>query len=197
MSAPAVPPPEGGAPSQQGDNQGGSQGNRGPSADQALRRRLRKLEKENQALKDAETARQQGELSELDRLKAENTALRGERDGATEQGRQERLRSRFEAAVGKAGAVDAAAAFKLADLSGVEFDDAGDPQGLDDAVAALKDSYGFLFQPLPPSGVGGSGGNPAAGNPANGGYTAAGVHAMEGKDWEKFKSDALSGRLKL
>jgi len=136
-----------------------------PDQVQALLRKLQKAEKELGAFKQADEQRAQSQLSEVDKLKQQLSKVEAEKLSLAEQRKQDRLQHRFETSAAKAGVVDAEAAFKLADLSGVEIDDDGKVVGLEAALADLKKKRPYLFG-SPSTPVGSSGGNPPSGPPS-------------------------------
>ncbi len=97
------------------------------------RKRLEELEK-------AEEARKQAEMTELDRLKAENEALRKQAEAAVARAQDTLIRAAFVAEAAKAGAAHPDDVYLLADKSGVLVDDDGTVSGVAEAVKALIDA---------------------------------------------------------
>lgn len=136
-----------------------------PDQVQALMRKLRKAEKllaDRQAA-DEESAK--AKLSEVDQLKQQLQKRDADYSSLAEKLKMQTLQHRFESEAQKLGVVDADAAFKLADLSGVEIDDNGKVSGIEAALADLKKTRKYLFG-SPSQPVGNSGGNPSAGPPS-------------------------------
>lgn len=193
---PAVPEDSGAAEPEAGGDTGNEAPNKG-GADQyqALMRKLRKAEKERDALAAERQKTQDSQLSEAEQLKARLAKAEADRDAAAAKLTQRTLQHRFEAAAAKAGAVDPDAAFKLADLSGVEIDEEGNVTGLEAALAELKKTRKFLFG-APSGSVGSAGGNPPGGAPGQ--LTAAKLRTMDptGPEFKQAMADIAAGRLK-
>lgn len=146
-----------------GDDQAGSKGQ--PDQVQALMRKLRKAEKERDALKQADEQRAQSQLSELDQLKQQLQKRDADYNGLTEKLRMREIEHRFEQAAAKAGVIDADAARRLADFSEVDIDENGKVTGIDAVIADLKKTRKYLFGDTSTP-VGNPGGNPPAGPPS-------------------------------
>lgn len=193
-------PPPAGAPDPQ---TGGEQGKEAPGSgtdnqSQALQRKLRRAQKELDSLRAADEERKNADLSEVDKLKKLVAQRDDELTTMRERGKQQSIQHRFEALATKAGAVDPEAAFKLADLSGVDLDEQGNVVGIDDALKALKTARPFLFsQTTEP--VGGGGGNPPGGPGGKAGktFTEAEILAMSPEEFVKFERDVLAGRVQI
>jgi hypothetical protein len=176
----------------------------GADQTQALLRQLRKTKKELETFKQADEQRKTSDLSETEKANKRATEAEAERDRVKAEAKTERLQNRFEAAALKAGVVDPDAAFKLADLSDVEWDENGKPIGLDAIIKDLKAARPFLFAAPAAPKIGTGGGNPAQGNPVNTqGMTASEVRAKMSSlkpgspEHKKFHSDVAAGRIKI
>jgi len=97
------------------------------------RRKLKDLE-------DADVTRQQAELSETDRLKAELDAAKKAIEVANEKARDMLIRSAFVAEAAKLGAQHPEDVYVLADKAGVDVNESGVVEGVADAVKALVDA---------------------------------------------------------
>lgn len=188
-----------GAPEQTG-GAGEDAKNGGPDQVQALLRKLRKQEKELESLRNSEADRKNAELSDVERYKKQVADLTSENNSLKLESKKTALRYAFEDAAREAGAVDTEAAYKLADLSGVEFGEDGKPIGIKEALKSLKDSRQFLFgaqKPVvPPGGVANGGGNPSAGNPAaTQVLTEQMIRTMSKEDFAKVHEQIAGGRL--
>lgn len=168
----------------------------GPDQHQALLRRLKKQEKELEALRGAESERQQAAMTETERWKKAAEDSQGELKALKGTIRTQEIRHRFEALANKAGALDASAAYKLADLSGVDIDESGAVVGVEAALDVLKKSASFLFG-VPSTGVADSGGNPPSGPPSSKAYTPHDIKSMSKEEFAKFQAEVSSGRIKL
>jgi hypothetical protein len=95
----------------------------------------------------------QRELEKLQRANmTEAEKAKAERDDATRRAtqletelRETKVRSRFETAAAKAGAIDPEAAFKLANTASLKVKDDGSIEGIDQALAELRKSRPYLF----------------------------------------------------
>lgn len=114
----------------------------------ASRRALKELEAWKQE-------REQADLSDLDRARAENEAARAQLEALQKQIRGERLQNAVMSSASKAGVVDPEAAFRLLDLDAIEYDESGTPSNLDSVVKQLIKSRPYLKP------------QPSAGNPAS------------------------------
>lgn len=192
---PSGDPNGGGAPD---PGEGGS-GQKPSGADQtqALLRQKRKLEKELADLRKAEEDRKTAELSEVERLKKEKADLEGERETLRGQVKNQLIQSRFEAAAAKMGAVDTEAAFKLADLSGVEMDAEGKVTGVEEALKSLKQARPFLFGEAPAKAVGGNGGGNPGGQNAPKSFTADELKKMSSDEFKKAREAIKAGKAKI
>lgn len=125
------------------------------------RKRLRELEqtvKQHEEAKLSETERLQKRLAELEREQA-----------AWQRERQERtLKYETMLAASRLGIVDPEAAYRLLDLTKLEFDEDGNPKNLDKALQELVKAKPYLAGGQVMSG---SPTNPATGQP-RGGFTA-------------------------
>lgn len=117
------------------------------------RKRLEQLEA-------AETARQQAEMTETDRLKAEIAEAKAQAQQAEARARETLVRSAFVAEAAKVGAAYPEDVHRLADLSGVDLDDTGTVTGVAAAVKALVDAGRIPLsgKPQAPNLDGGAGG---------------------------------------
>lgn len=186
---PATPPA--GAPPEPQDG-----GDRDPGNNQveALKRKLRRAEKEAESLRRAEEERKASELSEVDRLKKQLADLTGQLDTERSTAKKALIQARFEKLALTAGAQNPSAAFKLADLA--EIESADDQAGLEAALKALQKSDPYLFgqpQAAPTPSVGSSGGNPPNGN-GKAAYTADQIKAASPEDWARIQADVQAGR---
>lgn len=136
-----------------------------PDQSQALLRKLKKAEKELEALRQAEEQRTQGTLSEVEKLKQQLQKRDADYSSLTEKLRMQSIEHRFEQAAAKAGVIDADAARRLADFSSVDIDEDGTVSGIDAVIADLKKTRKYLFGPTTTP-VGNAGGNPASGPPS-------------------------------
>lgn len=110
------------------------------------RKRLRDLE---QAVKKHEEAK----LSETERLQRRLAELEAERATWQREVQERVLRYETMLAAGRLGVVDPEAAYRLLDLSLLEYDDDGRPTNLEAALRALlKDKPYLVGQPHGPSG---------------------------------------------
>lgn len=188
---------DGGAP----DLGEGGAGQKPPAGDnqtQALLRQKRKLEKDLADLRKAEEERKTAELSEVERLKKEKADLEAERQSLQGQIKTQAIQSRFEAAAAKLGAVDTEAAFKLADLSGVEMDADGKVTGVEEALKSLKQARPFLFgEPSAPKSVGGNGGGNPGGQNAPKAYTSEDLKKMSPDEFKQAREAIKAGKAKL
>ena len=91
-------------------------------------------------LEAAETARQQAEMTETDRLKAEVETAKSEVVKAQQKARETIIGSAFVSEAAKVGASHPEDVARLADLSGVEVDETGKVTGVAEAVKALVDA---------------------------------------------------------
>ena len=98
--------------------------------------RRKKLE----AYEKAESERQQAEMTELDRMRAEKDAADKRAEAAEARATQTLIRSAFIAEAAKQGATHPADVYALADTSGVEVGEDGTVAGVTEAVKALVDS---------------------------------------------------------
>ena len=131
------------------------------------RKRLRELEqtvKQHEEAKLSESERLQKRLAELEREQA-----------AYQRERQERtLKYETMLAASKLGIVDPEAAYKLLDLTRIEFDEDGTPRNIEAALKELLKAKPYLA--AQPAAISGSPTNPArtgAGAGANDAFTAA------------------------
>jgi len=129
------------------------------------RKRLRELEqtvKQHEEAKLSETERLQKRLAELEREQA-----------AYQRERQERtLKYETMLAASKLGIVDPEAAYKLLDLTRIEFDEDGTPRNIEAALKELLKAKPYLA--AQPAAISGSPTNPArTGAGANDAFTAA------------------------
>jgi hypothetical protein len=190
----------GGAPESEAGGEGGDGSASGQQSGQenqihALTRKLRKLEAQEAARLKADQDRKTSELSELDQLKKQLADAHAERDSLKSTTRQQTLQFRFEAAAAKAGAVDPAAAWKLADTTALDLDEKGNVVGLADAVTRLQKSSPYLFtQATPP--VTSGGGNPPGGNAAPK-LTPEAIKSMSNEDFLKLSAGVNSGAIKI
>lgn len=176
---------------------GGSQAESQKGADQAqaLLRKLRKAEKERDALAADKAKSQESQLSEVERANARAAKAEATANDAVAKLAQRTLQHRFEAAAQKLGVVDADAAYKLADLSAVEIDEDGNVTGIDAALADLKKTRKYLFG-APNGAIGSAGGNPPSGSPGQ--LTAAKLRSMDptGPEFKQAMADIAAGRIK-
>lgn len=151
-------------------------------------RRLRKAHKAaQQKIEELEGARTQAErakMDELDRLKLENQEAQTKLTEAESRFQEYRKRTAFESAARDAGAVKPSAAFRLADLSKIEFDEAGEVSGVEQAIKALQKSDPYLFGPRPAT-TGTGGGNPSSGAPK---HTPESIRSMSDEEYMKLRA---------
>lgn len=169
---------------------GGESGHSGPDAN-ALAAQLRKATKQLKQFEQREAERAKLELSEVDRLRAEANEYKQRLEQQQSQFAESQKRNAFTLAAQQAGAVDPNAAWKLADLTGIELDDSGSVQGVDVALKALKKSSPYLFGVAPTS-TASSGGNPSAGVPK---VTAKKIEAMSPAEYREFRSKVAAGEI--
>lgn len=162
-----------------------------------LTRKLQEAEKKAADFERAEADRKKAELSETERLKAEKAEADARAAAAEQRAKDTLLRTRFELAATKAGAVDSEAAYKLADLSQVTVGEDGTVQGLDAAVEALKTSRAFLFGTTKPGAVGSGGGNPGGDTSGAKKYDADAIKRMSAQEFAKFQADVAAGLIKI
>ncbi len=93
-----------------------------------------------EALEAAETARQQAEMTETDKLKAELEAEKAKSAQADERAKQTLIRAAFVSEAAKAGAAYPEDVHRLADLAGVDVDENGVVTGVAEAVKTLVDA---------------------------------------------------------
>lgn len=153
----------------------------------------RKLERYRQA----EKARKDADLSELEKAKARIAELEGnltERDKAIADVRRA---SAFELAAQKAGVVDVEAARLLSRLDDLEIGEDGSVSGLDELLKGLQEKRPFLFGKAEekPSAFGGGGntGQP----PGVREYSEAEIKAMDPDAFAKFDADIQAGRARF
>jgi len=144
------------------------------------RRRLRELE---QAVKQHEEAK----LSETERLQKRLAEL--EREQATwQRERQERtLKYETMLAASKLGIVDPEAAWRLLDISKLEFDEDGTPQKIEQALKDLLKAKPYLAG-QPPA-VAGSPTNPATGQQRAGVFTTSQI--ADRRFYEQHREEIL------
>ncbi len=119
----------------------------------ALAKELKAVRKEaaayrtklRQAEEDAET-RKRAEMTELERLKADLEAERQARTKAEKQRQRQIARTQVIAAAARLGFNDPEDAIRMLDQSTLEVDDAGNIDGLDDALSALVKSKPYLIK---------------------------------------------------
>lgn len=92
------------------------------------------------ALEAEKTAKEQAEMTELERLRAELEAERAKVAQAEERKRQSDIRRAFVDEASKQGAAYPDDVYRLADLSGVDVDEDGKVAGVAEAVKALVES---------------------------------------------------------
>ncbi|MGI5844494.1 MAG: phage scaffolding protein [Candidatus Xenobium sp.] len=116
----------------------------------------------------------QRELEKLQRANmTEAEKAKAERDDATRRAtqletelRETKVRSRFETAAAKAGAIDPEAAYKLANTASLKVKDDGSIEGIDQALADLRKSRPYLFGQKTSTGTpGGAAVSPPPSNP--------------------------------
>ncbi len=190
------PAPEGGTPEpKQGGEQEGTGRKPGPDRDQAIDRKFRNMEKRLKAYEDADNQRKESAMSESEKLQARAKKAEEERDQLRAQNKKQLIQSEFEAAAREAGAVNPRAAFKLAELAGVDVDDSGTVSGVKEALEAMKSNteLAFLFSKSVPPGTPllPSGGNPAGGNPAT--LTAESIYRMTPDERAKLREEVRTG----
>lgn len=144
------------------------------------RRRLRELEqtvKQHEEAKLSETERLQQRLAELER---EQAAWQRERQEHT-------LRYETMLAASRLGIVDPEAAYRLLDLTALEFDEDGRPQNLEQALKALLKARPYLAGP--PAATAGSPTNPATGQARAGTFTTSQV--ADRRFYEQHRDEIL------
>lgn len=164
------------AAGQQGDGEGEGEakaGSESPTPAEVLAELERTRIALGKANKEAETRRKAiakyeaddaerkaADLSETEKLKAENEALRKANVAALEQSKQTMIKAAFVAAAAQAGVQHPDDVFLLADRSGVELDeDTGKITGVTEAVKALVDAGRVpMGTPRAPGLDGGAGG---------------------------------------
>lgn len=158
-----------------GDNlepsSGGGESGHDSSADNALAAQLRKTTKQLKqyeqriaSFEKAEAERKQSELTEVERYKKQADEYKAQLEAQAKKFTEARKRNVFEMAAQKAGAIDPAAAWKLADVSVLEVDDEGNVANVADVLKNLQKQSPYLFGAAP-QGNGTSGANPSNGAP--------------------------------
>lgn len=126
---------------------------------------------------DKISAEERAKLSKEEQLQAERDEARKQAQAADKRAKDMALKSAFVTAATKHGIVHIEDAFKLADLSKIEFDpESGDPKGVEDAVKAIAKDKPFLLA------SGASGGGASATNAARGG-------GQQGKSIDDLRAD--------
>lgn len=151
---------------------GGESGhNSGPDANalaaelRKARKQLKQQEQQIAKFSQLEDERKQSELTEIERYKKQADEYKAQLEAQAKKFTEARKRNVFEMAAQKAGAVDPAAAWKLADVSSLEVDDEGNVANVSDVLKALQKQSPYLFGAAPQNGNGTSGANPSNGAP--------------------------------
>lgn len=97
-------------------------------------------------------------MDETERLKAEKADADAAREAAENRLQETSMRTAFLAAATKAGALDPADVYALADKSQLTLTAAGELAGADKVLQSLRKSKGYLFRAG--GGLGSGGGNP-------------------------------------
>lgn len=103
------------------------------------------------AYEKAEEERKTAELSEVDKLKAENDRLTKENEEAAKRAKSVLIRAAFVAEAAKAGAAYPEDVYRLADHAAVECDDEGTVTGVADAVKVLVEAGRVPMSGKPPA----------------------------------------------
>jgi len=120
-------------------------------------------------LQSAEDERKRGELTEVERIKADleresgaKQTLESELSSLRESVKQERIRNAFISAATTAKIAYIDDAWALADKAGISVGDDGNVTGVDDVIKALVESKPFLVElkPTQPRTIGGATDNP-------------------------------------
>lgn len=129
----------------------------------------RELRRENQALRqrmkafeDKAKAEEDAKLSETQKLQKQVADAEAEKKAAAQRERERTAKYEVMLAAQKAGIVDADAAYKLLDLDTLEFDEKGNPKGIDAALKELLKAKPYLAGI--PATAAGAATNPAAGH---------------------------------
>lgn len=148
---------------------GGESGHGGPDAN-ALAAQLRKAQKQLKQQEQQianftklEDERKQAELTEIERYKKQADEYKAQLEAQASKFAEARKRNAFELAAQQAGAVDPSAAWKLADVSGLEIDENGDVKGVAEVMKSLQKQSPYLFGTANQNGS--SGANPSNGAP--------------------------------
>lgn len=151
-------------------------------------------------LEEAEAARADAQLSEVDRSKKAAEKAEARATALAGQLNSERISNAVLAAAQAVGCSDTKLVLAALDRSAITVDDAtGAVSGVDVALAALRKAHPVLFSPpVVPTASGGAG-NPAGGPPVRPGgkYTAADIRRMSPSEFQKFDQQVRSGRIKL
>jgi hypothetical protein len=110
----------------------------------ALRREAAQARGRIAGFEEAERTRQQQGLTELERERARATAAETALETERANLRNERLSIRIETAAARLGFIDPEAAVRLLDRSSIEFDEQGNPKGLDKALKDLLSAKPYL-----------------------------------------------------
>jgi hypothetical protein len=114
-------------------------------SEKALAQQLKETKATLAKLEAAEKKRQAAELSEVERLQAENQDLAGQLQALEAERETLILRSAVEREASRLGFHNPADAYGLADLSGVQVDD-GEVSGVDKALKALAKERPYLIK---------------------------------------------------
>lgn len=98
-----------------------------------------------QAEEDAE-ARKRAEMTELEKVRADLEAERKARQEADQKRQQQALRTQVVTAAARMNFADPEDALRMLDQSTLEVDDAGNIDGLDDALSALVKAKPYLIK---------------------------------------------------
>lgn len=97
---------------------------------------------------EAEQARQRSEMTELERIKADLEAERQARTQAEQRQREQLVRTQVIAAAARQGFTDPDDAIRMLDTSGLEADESGKIDGLDNALQQLAKAKPYLLKPM-------------------------------------------------
>lgn len=146
------------------------------------------------SFESAESQRKESEMSELQKAQAKIKASEDKELALTKRLRDQALQHQFERMAAQLGVVSAEDAFRLADLSSVELDEAtGKAEGLEELLDSMKASKPWLFAAAPPApGRGPTGGNPSKA-PATG-LNSEAINQMSNQDFLKLMEAVKQGR---
>jgi hypothetical protein len=109
-----------------------------------LKKKLEEYEKQAEEKRLAELSEAERLQEELKKLQAERESLAAELEKATQRMKEQAILNEFIQHANKAGITYVEDAYKLADLSAVEFDENGKPLGIEEIVKNLVKEKPFL-----------------------------------------------------